>query len=183
MLQYKKEASDAGEQVKDMTTKGLGSNSNMNIQIFKIFFSSFGLVWPDWHWLLLEELWKIFAEAVDQKDRKDRNLNLPGYNCCQNYLVLHWHSRDHQRVHFGIGLSKVCHWTSPNHHRPQHPRGHGKHIHGQGRGLSDIIIYESQTSFDTRPSQHWPAATVTTFSRCFRTSGPGSVMKHLFKFS
>ena len=44
MLQYKKEASDAGEQVKDMTTKGLGSNSNMNIQIFKIFFSSFGLV-------------------------------------------------------------------------------------------------------------------------------------------
>ena len=85
MLQYKKEASDAGKQVKDMTTKGLGSNSNMNIQIFKIFFSSFGLVWPDWHWLLLEELWKIFAEAVDQKDRKDRNLNLPGYNYGQNY--------------------------------------------------------------------------------------------------
>ena len=61
---------------------------------------------------------------------------------------------------------------------PTTPGVTGTGTQRQARGPSDIIIYESQTSSDTRMSQHWPlppllsvSAPVTTFSRCFRTSG------------
>ena len=62
---------------------------------------------------------------------------------------------------------------------PNTPGVTGNREQRQGRGLSDIIIYESQTSFDTRSSQHCPAAPTVGHSHnifsMFPHIRPGSV--------